>query len=1083
MMKNHLRMVLAALLLLAGSSIAFAQQKISGTIVDLSGQPVIGASVVIPGTTTGTVTNLDGKYELSVPTGTNLTVSCIGFVDQTFTVTAGQNVYNFKLSDDAEMLEETIVIGYGTVKVKDLTGSVTAVGSKDLEIPVANVGQALQGKMAGVVVSVGSQSPGASPTIRVRGNKSINTSNEPLVLVDGFPGSLSSVPADQIKSINVLKDAAATAIYGSRGASGVILVTTKNAIEGQTSVSYSGYVQIKDSSTEVYDVLEPLDYLKFTLGYALDYNPVNYTNMLKYFGIGPEYGNHYNDYAKKSSHNWQRDLLKTGISHNHNVTVSHGTQRSRTMFSLNYTYDDGTVINSWYRRINASLRNSLRLTDNFDIEVNLSYNTSKSRGNSRQGSVYQYRPLDPLGPEPFNLAGFGNGSSGYIDVASDPIELTYNSEPDSMNHNFRGIGSLNWRPVKGLTLRSEVGLTAGFSRSESYTKGYGNTTNSAGLSRGESYSLTWNTTAQYEIPFSNKNHRADILVGNEMRMSSSQSMSINAQPFPENFDRARTFAFIDQYIQDLTNSSGKFSTSYGTPGRAVSFFSRANYAFKDRYLLTLTFRADGSANFAPNNRWGFFPAAAFAWRISDEPWMADTKDWLSSLKFRLSYGVTGNDSIGANMWRETWGLGGNTSYTMSTQRTDTENDYSKPYQPGSMMQNPSLRWESTYTTNVGFDFGLFDNRIDGTIEGYYIKTDGLLMTTPVNAASGYSTQWQNLGTISNRGIELTLNGDIVRNSEFTLRAGLIFQYNLNRVDYIAPTVTSTKYGAWSSSEHYPSGGEYFIEEGSPMGMIKCFAYDGWYTVNDFDVVDGVWKLKEGIADWATDSYWTSFKLPAGQKAFPGALKVKDLWGKDGKPDGKITTDDTYVFGSMTPPASGAINLQARWRQFDLTANFNYVLGGHVMNTPALTNLYGSKDNRFGANRFAFVKDCYSPYRWNNGELEFVDDPAELTKMNANAKYWTPTSMVGLLVDKYLESGNFLRLRNLSIGYTLPSNIAKKVAMKNARVYFTATNLFTLTKYTGLNPEVSIGGSSTTPGVDSGSYPLSRTYTVGINVTF
>ena len=1083
MMKNHLRIALAALLLLVAGSVAFAQQRISGTIVDLSGQPVIGASVMIPGTTTGAVTNLDGKYELSVPTGSNLTVSCIGFVDQKFTVVAGKNVYDFKLSDDAEMLEETIVIGYGTVKVKDLTGSVTAVGSKDLEIPVSNVGQALQGKMAGVVVSMGSQSPGASPTIRVRGNKSINTSNEPLVLVDGFPGSLSSIPADQIKSINVLKDAAATAIYGSRGASGVILVTTKNAIEGQTNVTYSGYVQIKDSSTEIYDVLEPLDYLKFTLGYALDYNPVNYTNMLKYFGIGSEYGNHYNDYARMSSHNWQRDLLKTGISHNHNLTVSSGSQRSRTMFSLNYTYDDGTVINSWYRRINASLRNSLKLTDNFDLEINLSYNTSKSMGNSRQGSVYQYRPLEPLGPEPGNLSGFGNGSGSYIDVASDPIELTYNSEPDSMNHNFRGIGSLNWRPVKGLTLRSEVGLTAGFSRSESYVKGYGNTTNSAGLSRGESYSLVWNTTAQYEIPFSNKNHRADILVGNEMRMSSSQSMSINAQPFPENFDRARTFAFIDQYIQDQTNSSGKFSTSYGTPGRAVSFFSRANYAFKDRYLLTLTFRADGSANFAPNYRWGFFPAAAFAWRISDEPWMAETKDWLSSLKFRLSYGVTGNDSIGANMWRETWGLGVNTSYTMSTQRTDTENDYSKPYQPGSMMQNPNLRWESTYTTNVGFDFGLFNNRLDGTIEGYYIKTDGLLMTTPVNASSGYSTQWQNLGTISNRGIELTLNGDIVRNSEFTLRAGLVFQYNLNRVDYINPAVTSTKYSSWSSSEHYPSGGEYFIEEGSPMGMIKCFAYDGWYTVDDFDIVNGMWKLKEGVPDWTTDSYWTSFKLPAGQKAFPGALKVKDLWGKDGTPDGKITTDDTYVFGSMTPPASGALNLQARWRQFDLTANFNYVLGGHVMNTPALTNLYGSKDNRFGANRFAFVKDCYSPYRWNNGELEFVDDPAELTKMNAGAKYWTPTSMVGLLVDKYLESGDFLRLRNLSVGYTLPSNIAKKVAMKNARVYFTATNLFTLTKYTGLNPEVSIGGSSTTPGVDSGSYPLSRTYTVGINVTF
>ena len=1089
-MKNHLSMMLAALFLFMGGA-AFAQQRISGTVVDLSGQPVIGASVVIPGTTTGAVTDLEGKYSISVPTGSNLTVSCIGYVDQTFTVKAGQNVYDFKLSDDAEMLEETIVIGYGTVKVKDLTGSVAAIGSKDLEIPVSNVGQALQGKLAGVVVSMGSQSPGSSPTIRVRGNKSINTSNEPLVLVDGFPGSLSSIPADQIKSINVLKDAASTAIYGSRGASGVILVTTKNAVEGQTNVSYSGYVQVKDSSTEIYDVLDPLDYLKFTLGYARDYSPSNYENMLKYFGIGAAYGNRYSAYANSQIHNWQKDLLKTGISHNHNLTISNGTARNRTMFSLNYTYDDGTVINSWYRRINASLRTTEKITKNLDIELNLSYNTSNSMGNSRQSGSYQYRPVEPLGPEPNNLVGFGNGSGSYVDKASDPIELTYNSEPNSKNHNFRGIGAINWRPVKGLNLRSEIGLTAGFTRSESYVKGYGNTTNSASLSRGESYSTTWINTIQYELPFKNQNHRADIMLGHEMRMSESQSMSISAQPFPSNFDRERTFAFIDQYVQGLTASSGKFSTSYGTPGRSISFFTRANYAFKDRYLLTLTFRADGSANFAPNNRWGFFPAAAFAWRIVDEPWMSGSKDWLDDLKLRVSYGVTGNDSIGANMWRETWGLGGNTNYTISTQRTDTENDYSKPYQPGSMMQNPNLRWESTYTTNVGLDFSLFNRRLDGTIEGYYIVTDGLLMTVPVNASSGYSTQWQNLGTISNRGIELTLNADIVRNRDFTLRAGLVFQYNLNRVDYIAPTVTSTKFGSWSNSEHRPSGGEYFIEEGSPMGMIKAYAYDGFYTVDDFNYnpATGVWTLKDGIPDWGEDSYWTSFRLPAGQAAFPGALKLKDLWGKEVDangnpvPDGKITSDDTYVFGSMTPPASGAINLQARWKHFDLTANFNFVLGGHIMNVQGLTNLYGSKDNRFGANRLAFVKDCFSPYRWNNGELEFVDDPTELAQMNANAKYWSPTSMVGMLVDRYLEDASFLRLRNLSIGYTLPTNIAKKIAMKSARIYFSATNLFTLTSYSGLNPEVSIGGSSTTPGVDSGSYPIARTYTLGINVAF
>jgi len=305
----------------------------------------------------------------------------------------------------------------------------------------------------------------------------------------------------------------------------------------------------------------------------------------------------------------------------------------------------------------------------------------------------------------------------------------------------------------------------------------------------------------------------------------------------------------------------------------------------------------------------------------------------------------------------------------------------------------------------------------------------------------------------------------------------VFQYNANKVEYISPSVTSTKYGSWSNSEHRPSGGEFYIEEGSPMGMIKAYQADGFYTTADFNYANGVYTLKEGIPDWGEDSYWTSFNLPKGQAAFPGALKLKDLNG-----DGKITTADTYNFGCMVPPASGSFSLSGRWKGLDFNLAFNYVLGGHIMNVPKLTNLYGSKDNRFGANRLAFVKDCYSPYRWNNGELEFVSDPAELDKMNANAKYWSPTSMVGMLVDTYLEDASFLRLKNLTIGYTIPSNISKKIGMKNLRAYVTATNLFTLTKYSGLNPEVNIS-SSTTPGVDNGNYPMARTYTFGLNITF
>ena len=1065
-------MALTALLLLICGGVAFAQQNISGTVVDASGVPVIGASVMIPGTTTGAVTDLDGKFSLSVPTGSRLTVSCIGYVDQQFTVVSGQSVYDFTLAEDAELLEETVVIGYGTVKVKDLTGSVAAVGAKDLEIPVSNVAEALQGKMAGVVVSVGNQSPGEAPTIRVRGSKSISRSNDPLILVDGFPvDNLTNIPADQIKSINVLKDAASTAIYGSRGAAGVILVTTKSAIEGQVSVSYNGYVQVKDSSSQIYEVLEPLDYLKFTLGYARDYNSSNYENMLKYFGIGSAYGNHYADYAKMSAHNWQNDLLKTAVSHSHNLSVNSGSSRNRTSFNLNYMYDDGTVINSFFQRINASLKTFEKLTPNLDLELNISYNNGQSRGNTRQGAAYQYSPLTPLGPEPTNYSGFGQGLP-YINPANDPIELTWNQEDARISHNFRGIGAISWRPVEGLSLRSEIGLNKGFVRTEEFNKGYGNETRSASLRRQESSRLNWTSTAQYQIPFKNQNHRADVMIGNEIRMTNGSGMKFYGYEYPENFDRDRTFAFLSQYTKDFT-----FTTSYDTPGRVVSYFTRANYTLMDKYLFTATFRADGSANFAPNNRWGFFPSGAFAWRIIDEPWMAGTKSWLSNLKLRLSYGITGSDNLDANLWRETWSLSGDTSATMSSSRENTENDYGQAYQPGSQMQNPNLRWEATSTANLGIDFGFLDDRIYGSLEAYHMVTDGLLMSTPINSASGYSTQYQNLGTISNRGIELSIGGDIVRNRDFTLRANLVFQYNANRVDYIAPSVSSTKYGSWSNSEHRPTGGEYYIEEGSPMGLVMAYAYDGWYTTDDFNVVDGVWILKDGIPDWGEDSYWTSFQRPNGQFAFPGALKLKDLNG-----DGVITTADTYNFGCMVPPASGSFALSGRWKNLDFNAAFNYVLGGHIMNVPKLTNLYGAKDNRFGANRLAFVKDAYTPYRWNNGELEFVSDPAELDKMNENAQYWTPTSMVGMLVDKYLEDASFLRLKNLTIGYTIPQNVSRKIGMKNLRAYLSATNLFTLTKYSGLNPEVNIS-SSTTPGVDNGNYPLARTYTFGLNITF
>lgn len=1087
---NHLmisirKAVLVTVAFLGVSALTgFAQQKISGTVVDVTGQPVIGASVMVPGTTTGAVTDLDGRYELSVAAGTDLVVSCIGYVDQTFKVSASQAVYNFTLSEDSEMLEETVVIGYGTVKVKDLTGSVASVGSKELEAPVANVAEALQGKMAGVVVTMNDGAPGATPQIRVRGNKSITQTNDPLYIVDGFPVSnLSNVPADQIKSINVLKDAAATAIYGSRGAAGVVLVTTKNAIEGQTSVSYNGYVQIKDSSMNVRDVMQPLDYLKFTLGYARDYSAVNYDGMLRYFGMSDvmgnsTYGNNYSKYAKAASHNWQSDLYKTALSHSHNVTVSNGTKRGRTLFSLNFINDDGTVVNSFYQRVNASLKTIEKLSDNFDIELNASYSYSKSRGGSRVAGAFRYHPIDEVYGDPTYLAGFGNGSS-YIDDSYNPLDLTYNTENTSYNHNFRAIGALNWTVIDGLKLRSELGLNKGFGKDENYNGGFGNETNSASLNRSESANMHWTTTASYEIPFKSDIHRADIMVGNEYIRSSSSSMYFYGYKYPSNFDRETTFAMLSQFTDNYT-----FKTDIGVPGRSVSFFTRANYSLMDKYLFTFTMRADGSSKFAVNNRWGYFPAGAFAWRVIDEPWMASTKDWLSNLKLRLSYGVTGSDAINANLWRETWSLGGDTSYTISDHRSGTENDYSKPYAPGTMMMNNDLKWESTITRNLGIDFGFLKERVYGSFETYWSTTNDLLMPVAVNAASGYSYQYQNMGVVSNKGIELSLGGDIVRTSDFSLSANFIYNYNYNCVEKLAPSVMVNTYGQWANSEHRPNDGEYFLQEGKPIGVIRGYRNLGWYTLDDFiyDPSNGMYTLKEGIPDFAEDSYWTSFNLPAGQKAFPGALKFDDIDN-----DGKIDTKDTYEIGEMTPRSTGSFSFSARWKNVDLSANFNYVIGGKLMNMQSLYSLYGSKDNNFGANRLSFVSEAYSPYRWtSNGELEFVSDPGELKKMNAGATMHTPTSMVGFLLDNYVESASYLRLKNLTIGYTVPKSISRKVGINNLRAYFTATNLFTLTGYTGLNPEVNTNRSSNygfpTPGVDNNAYPMAKTYTFGLNIT-
>lgn len=1073
---------------------AYAQNKIiAGKVTDSKQEPLIGVNVMVKGNKAiGTITNIDGSYQLSVPSDkTVLVFSYIGYTPQEANV--GQNsMINIILKEDAQALDEVVVIGYGTVKRRDLTGAIASVKGEEIAAnPVSNVAQALQGRLPGVNVISQDGRPGATISVRVRGGGSITQSNEPLYVVDGFPvSSIDDIPAADIESIDVLKDASSTAIYGARGANGVILITTKSAQEGRVKVSYDGYVQIKNA-VKTLETLSAQEYILHNWSYAASRGSANQDAVEKYFGLGSKYGNHYTDYANIAAHDYTDDVLRTTLSHSHNVNISGGTEKTKVLFTFGYLDDEGIKINSDYNRMNASFKIQQQLTNRlkFDMDVRYTENNLNGRENVTNGKgsnvsgAYRYRPIDnPLGGVSYSevASGFSFGVAN-IDDKHNPVELINDIINKSYSRSLRGSAALSWEIIPRLTARTEISITRGSSKSSYYENGYTNGDKRATLTRGISDGLRSVTTLNYNFNIG-KSHAFSALLGNEILTSDSESSQISGRGYPNTFDYDTTMGLIHTATTSLSANN-----NFSVPGRTASFFGRLSYTLNDRYLFTGTFRADGSSKFAPNNRWGYFPAGAFAWRLSEEPFMAGAKNWLSNLKVRLSYGTSGSDNISSNLWRETW-----SSLSSSSNHTPINGELGSFYHPDGLLANSDLKWETTISRNLGFDFGFLNNRINGSLEIYWNTTEDLLMAVPVDNTTGYSYQFQNFGKTSNRGIELSLNFDVINKGDFRFSIGAIYNYNRNKLDEL-PNADQYLYSSyWGSSSLVPTN-DYMFVEGKAIGLVRGFVSEGFYTVDDFRYENGQYILKKGIPDITkalTATYMHPFNIPNGQTAFPGAAKFRDV-----DDSGTVDLDDATCLGEVMPRHTGSFQLNFNYKSFDLSGNFNWTAGGKVYNVAAMINASGQEFDGIGAQRTSWVADAYKVYNVNSsGNLYAVTDPHELNVLNANAKYHLPYHQSGITSSEWLEDGSYLRLQTLTLGYTLPNAILNKIHIEKLRLYLTATNLFTITGYSGIDPEVNATPTGQsgfysnlrvfpTLNMDFGTYPRARTFTLGANMTF
>ena len=1097
--------LLALMVVLAGAQLY--AQKVTGKVVDETNTPIPGVNVVVKGTTNGVITNGEGSYSITPGNMANdiLTFSFIGLETQEININ-GQTVINVQLTAGTLQIEEVVAIGYGTVKKRDITGSVASVSGEQIAaIPVSNVAQALQGRLPGVSITSQDGRPDASISIRVRGGGSISQSNDPLVLIDGIPGNISDVPAGMVESIDVLKDASSTAIFGARGANGVILITTKRGKEGKATVSYSGYAKFNEP-TRYLETFNPYDYLENKWGLLDVYFGTTYTEPFqKLFGIGAHTGSNTSGidaYKDVSKFNTQKDVYNSSFSYNHDLTITGGTDKTKIIFTFNYMDEDGMKLNSNTRRASSSFKLDQKISKNLDFNLDVRYTDRESMGNegttSGYGSAlsgsYRFRPIasGDIKGDLFFLDHASLGEESFVmDDMYNPVSVIKDRENLTTRQSIRGTSGLKWNIFEGLDYRTELTLARDYIQTknwrgptpssfneENYLNGDGTLkfAGDADYRKQEGWNLRWSNTLGYEIKM-NDIHRINLLAGQELTNSGGSNMRINGRKYPANFTKENAFAMISQYGSDLVISSG-----VSTPSRILSYFGRANYSLFDKYMLTATFRADGSSNFSPEHRWGYFPAAAIAWRVSEESFMEDLS-WLDDLKLRVSYGEVGNDAISADQWSQLWEAESDTRWQYGI------NNILRPsYDLASgQMANRDLKWETTITRNIGLDFTLFGNRMWGAIDVYKNTTKDLLMLADIPSITGFTSYYANIGQTSNKGLEFSLSGMIFKNRDWNITAGANINFNRGNIDHLAEGLQSA-YGTQFLQSGIPSA-DYKLLEGKPVGIVMGYKTDGkgYYTPDDFnfDSTTGMYTLKDGVADLS--KAFVSYRgglVPGDQQAYPGLPKFVDAFE-----DGMIDEKDYVEIGNMNPKHTGGFNISANYKNIDLSAYFNWSYGNDIYNANKLATLFnGNKGGGLYGNKLAIVKDSYTIYDIQNGNLVRLTTPEQLNAANTNATLPSTYLQQGYVSDIGIEDGSFLRLNTLTLGYTMPKQLLNKFKTSNIRVYGAVYNVFTLTGYSGLDPEVNTNQNMNnarypTPGLDWGTYPRARQFVIGLNATF